>query len=534
MTNVHLKSNLKDEFKSNGDITYVYVFSSVAFFILLIACINFINLSTAKSAGRAKEVSIRKVVGSDKKELVIQFLGESVLLCFIALLISLMLVELILPSFRNFVQKPLEIHYFNNFYIIPLLFCFALVIGIISGIYPAFYLSSFRPVQILKGKLKSGLKNSGLRNKLVIFQFTISIILFVGTIVVYEQLQYFQNKKLGFERENVVVIWTPESFKENVKVFRQKLVQNPNILAVTNSHSVPAAGAQFSTSIFVPEGKEEVSLYTCECDYDYLKTFNIEMARGRYFSPEYPTDTSSGIVINESAMRLFGWPDPIGKSLKRSGLQTFTIIGVVKDFNFETLQRNIQPMVLLPNSCKNFSLQRFTSIRIAAGNTSETIDFINKTFKEVAPGRVFRYSFLDERYNRLYENEHTTAKIFIFFSFLAIFVACLGLLGLTTFATEQRTKEVAVRKILGAKTSEIFLILSKESIKWVIIANIFAWPIAYFIMKKWLENFAYKINLGILEFLFAGVIAFIIALFTVSFQVRKVAKGNPVESLKYE
>jgi putative ABC transport system permease protein len=537
LADIHLYSNYKDEFKGNGSIVLVYIFISVAVFILLLASINFINLSTAKSMLRAKEVAIRKTIGSDKKQLIKQFLGESILYCFIAMVVSLIIIELFLPGYRNLLNKNVNIHYLNNFYTIPFLVGLTLLVGILSGIYPAFILSSFKPAVILKGKLRSGKQGSNLRGNLVVFQFAITIIFITGTFVIKNQLEYVRNKYLGFDRENVIVLYTTDSYHKEIDVLREKLLRNSSIISVSNAHSVPGHGAAFSETVFLPEGKESVSLNTVECDYDYLKTFNMQMAKGRFFSREFISDSSSSVIINETAAKMLGWNKPIGKYFKlwnQASHSTYTVIGVVKDFNFESLHRGIRPMAMILNSDHPLWLHRFTSIRIKPGDQYATLDFIRNTFKEVSPSLPFRYSFLDERYNRLYNNDVEIGNLFTVFSLLAILVACLGLLGLVTFATERRTKEVAVRKIFGANISELFLLLSKESIIWVILANIFAWPIAYYLMSKWLENYAYRVEMGIFEFLLAGFAALVIALITVSFQVYKIARSNPVDSLKYE
>jgi putative ABC transport system permease protein len=534
LSDIHLFSNRKDEFKSNGDITQIYIFSSIAVFILVIACINFINLSTAKSLLRAKEVAIRKTIGSNKIQLVKQFLGESIFLSTLAMIISLVVLEILLPGYRKAVGRNIEIHYFDNFYTIPFILSIILCTGILSGLYPAFFLSSFKPVIILKGKIQNERKGFSLRNILVIFQFSISIVFFIGTIVINNQLDYLRKKELGFNRENVLVLYTPESYHDRIEVFRQKLLQNQAILSVSNSHTVPASGADFSQRLFKPEGKEALLFNTCECDYDYLKTFNMKMVQGRFFSREYSTDTSSAIVINESAVKLLGWTDPVGKIFYYQDEKPYTVVGVVKDFNFESLHNNIRPMAFRLNVHSPESLQRFISVRISPGNYSATIDFIKRTFKEISPSLNLWYSFLDDRYNRLYNNEKETGAQFLIFSILAIFVSCLGLLGLVTFSTERRTKEVAVRKILGANISELFFLLSKESLKWVITANLLAWPVAYLVMSKWLGVFAFRISMGFFEFVIAGCLALFIAIGTLSFQIVKISTSNPVDSLKYE
>jgi putative ABC transport system permease protein len=533
LTEIHLHSDLDWEFEPNGNAVYVYIFLVVAVFILLVACVNFMNLTTAKSAARAKEVGLRKVVGSSRSNLVKQFLGESIIISFIALVLAIVIVESLLPAYSNFIGRQLEIRYFDNFIVIPSLIALALLVGLLSGSYPAFFISAFKPVSVLKGKLKEGAKSSWLRNTLVIFQYSISIILIIGTIVIYKQLNFIQNEKLGFDKEHVIVIKNPQALKGNISPFKEKLLQYPGVQNVSISHRVP--GKTFNNFGFGAEGvKETFLLDICCCDPEFKDVMKLEMARGRFFSRDYPTD-SSGIILNEAALKVLGWDQPINKKLDDGNPQNiFHVIGVVKDFHYESMHQKVRPMGLLFLNGTYKWPANYISVRVNPGNISQTIQLIENTWDAFSPKFPLEFSFLDEDYNRLYKNEQQTHQLFIIFSFLAIFIACLGLLGLASFMAQQRTKEIGIRKALGATVNHITVMMSKDFTKWVLLANIVAWPMAYLAMHKWLQDFAYRIELSWWMFVFAGVLAFIIALLTVSFQVLRAARKNPVESLQYE
>ena len=533
LTSIHLHSNLEHELEANSDISYIYIFSIVALALLLIACINFMNLSTARSANRAKEVGIRKTLGSTKGKLIQQFLTESILLTLIAVIIAIAIIILVLPYFSNLSGKTLEINFLNNFLTLPAIILFALVVGLLAGIYPAFFLTSFQPVKVLKGDTKMKGKGAWMRSGLVIFQFSISIILFIGTFIVYNQLQFIQNKKLGFNKDQLIIIEKTDDLAERVHVFKQKLLDQPDILNVTNHHSIPGKG--FGNSVYQIEGGRVNHLFWLWfADYDLTDTYEIEMAEGRYFSEEFPSD-SNGVVINEKAVRAMGIVDPIGKRIIDLGptpeqTRFLPIIGVMKDFHFESLHSEIRPMMIFPIRFNG----RYTAVKVSATNIASTIDFIEWTWKEIAFDQDLEYVFMDEEFARNYEAEQRTAQLFTSFSILAIIIASLGLFGLAAFITEQRTKEIGVRKVMGASIPSILVLLLREFAKWVLIANIVAWPIAYYFMEKWLQDFSYRVGLEIWIFPAAGIAALIIAIATVSYQVIKAARANPVNSLRYE
>jgi len=534
VTKIHLNSDLNGEFEANGNETYVYIFSAISIIILLIACINFMNLSTAKSSLRAKEVGMRKVVGSGRNRLVVQFLSESVLLSFISLALGMVIVISLLPLYKNLIGRQLEIHYFDNFIVIPSLLALGLIVGVISGAYPAFFLSSFKPISALKGKTIGSKGGSWLRNILVIFQFTISIFLIIGTLVVNQQLKFFQNIKLGFDKKQVLVIRNPGSLGNNIVPFKEALRKQSSIIDVSGSNTLPGRG--FSNIGFGAEGVDKsFTLNLCVCDYDFLDTLKLELVQGRFFSRDFITD-SHAAVLNEKTVELLGWDDPIGKKINNWARNrgNFTVIGVIKDYHYESLHQEIRPMALFLSGGYYTNVESSISVRLNTENISETIKYAGNTWNDFAHNMPFEYSFLDEDYDNLYINEKQTRKLFSIFSFLAIFIACLGLFGLASFIADQKTKEIGIRKVLGASVPGIVKVLNKRFVKWVLIANFTAWPIAWFMMNKWLQNFAYRIELSWWMFILAAVLALLVALITVSFQTVKAALKNPIDSLRYE
>jgi len=537
LTDIHLHSHLSFEIEPNGDATYVLIFSIIAIGILLIACINFMNLATARSANRAREVGIRKTLGSNRLQLIRQFLAETIFTSFFAIFFALIFVEMLLPYFNNLAGKNISMHFFDNILVIPALVGLAVFVGIMAGSYPAFFLASFRPVQVLKGNVKSGNKNPWLRSGLVIFQFAISIILIIGTFIVYNQMQYIQNKNLGFNKEQVVVIEKTDDIGTQIKPFKQELLQNSNVISVSNSSTLP--GKDFGSNVHKvanTSGEETHLLWTLFSDRNFAETYQIKMAEGRFFSPERKTD-SMAVVLNQTAVKVLGLTDPIGKDLVQIGSTpersvTFKIIGVTKDFNFQSLHQKIRPLVMKSYGSRGFG--RYTSVRIAPGHIKETLAYLEKTWHKFAGAQAFEYVFFDQDFAKIYQSEQRTSQILSVFSILAIFIACLGLFGLASFVTEQRTKEIGIRKSLGASVANITLLLSKEFARWMVLANLVAWPVAFFIMKDWLNNFAYRIDLSIFTFLSATLIAILIALFTVSYQTIKASLTNPVDALRYE
>ena len=538
---IHLQSNLGMEFEPNGNITYVYIFSAIALIILIIACINFMNLSTARSANRAKEVGVRKVLGSYRSHLIKQFLTESILLSFLGMLIALILAMMVLPYFNLLANKSLAIP-FDSFFFIVGIISGVLIIGLIAGIYPSFFLSAFRPAAVLKGTLNLGVKSGWLRSTLVVMQFIASIFLIVGTLVIYQQLNYIQNKNLGFNKDQVIIIEDIQALGSNVEAFKNTLLQNSSISSATVSGFLPVSGTYRSDSGFWPEGEEHtetnsVSMQIWSVDHDYIPTLSMEIIEGRNFSRDFPSDTA-GIILNERAMELFGYEDPIGKSvysfrnLGPEGDQTMIplkIIGIVKNFHFESLRDNINALSLVLGS-RSGNL----AIKVTTSEIASIVSLIEKEWKEVGPGQPFTYSFLDDRFARMYDQEERIGKIAFTFAGFAIFVASLGLFGLAAFTAEQRTKEIGVRKVMGASISSIIVLLSKEFGKLILIALIFAFPLSWIIMNGWLRDFHFRINIGPEVFLIAGGITLFIAWVTMSWQSIRAAVANPVDSLRNE
>jgi putative ABC transport system permease protein len=535
LTSIHLYSDLEGEISGNSDIAFVYIFAAIALFILLIACINFINLSTARSAQRAKEVGMRKVLGSHRSQLIKQFLSESITYSFLAFLIALMLVQLALPLFRSLSGTTLSFKFDEIFWLVPYLIGFVFLIGLIAGSYPAFFLSAFRPVRVLKGRSKAGAANSRFRSVLVVLQFAISIILIVGTGVITNQLHFMKEKRLGFNKEHVVVLPIREgSIVQSIESIKEELRSHSGVVSVAASSAVPGHGASRHNA-FLPEGfelDESQMIGAISIDHNFIPTLDMEVIAGRNFSPEFVADNKKSALINEAAAREFGWDDPIGKTvteLTGNGI-TKTVIGVVKDFHVESLRKKIGPLYI-ENEPSAFGC---ISIRIRPRNVSGTMEFLRKKWKEFDSSGTFDYAFLDESFDSQYRAEERLSTIFSYFTLFAIFIACLGLFGLASFTAEQRTKEIGIRKVLGASVYDIVILLSKEFTKWVLLANIIAWPVAYYAMNKWLQDFAYRINTGIWIFIIAGALAVTVALLTVSYQAIKSALSNPVETLRYE
>jgi putative ABC transport system permease protein len=537
LTKIHLYSDRVAELNANSSIQYVYIFSAVAFLILLIACTNFMNLSTAKSANRAKEVGVRKVLGSHKANLISQFLSESIVLTMIALILAIALTELFLPLFNQLANKTLSLTGFGLVNILTILFLVAVAVGLLAGVYPAFYLSAFHPVNVLKGKLNAGLKSQGLRSVLVVLQFSISITLIISTIAIYRQLNYIQNKKLGFDKEQVLIVKDAYGLNTHTKTFKENILRLSEVQNATFSGYLPVPSVRSEESFF-PEARmdanKSVSMQHWRADHDYLKTMGLELVKGRDFSREFATDSSS-IIINEAAAAIFGFDNPLGKKVaklddvKTGKTRSYKIIGVVKNFHFESLRQNIGAWSLvLDNSTGSMS------IRIKTNQLATLIPKIEAEWKKLANGQPFLYQFLDEEFEAIYRTEQRVGQIFISFAGLAIFLACLGLFGLAAYATEQRTKEIGIRKVLGASIINIIGLVSRDFLRLVIIAFGVAAPLAYYFINQWLQDFAYRVELGVWIFIVAGVSAFLIALLTISYQTIKAALKNPVDSLRYE
>ena len=530
LRDVYLRSTRDDS--KTGNIKNVYIFSIVAIFILLIACFNFINLTTARSAERAKEVGIRKVVGAGKQQLTFQFIGESVILCIIAFFITLAAASLLLPSFNQLAGKTISSGIFQHWTLIGMLFLGSISIGLLAGLYPALVLSSFKPVAVLKGRFATGSKGSRLRKTLVISQFTISIALIISVIIVYLQLNFMRNQDLGFSKDQMMVINSNGDPAKNV--FIQAVKGLPDVKAVTMSSSVPGGGNMGAYSQ-IQNVKGEMQIANLDLyfvDFEYLTQYNVKMAAGRTFSRSFMTDTTQAMILNEAAVKMFGYyaaKDAIGRDFNQWGRKG-KIIGVMKDFHFKSLQEEIKPlsMRIEPNG------SQLVSIKVSANNLTATIASIEKKWNTLIPARPFNYFFLDDYFDKQYRSEQRFGKLFLNFAILAIIISCLGLLGLASYSTMQRTREIGIRKVLGATVPNIVNLLSKDFLKLVAVAIIFASPLAWFTMHKWLQDFAYRIPIVWWVFAVAAFAAALIAILTVSFQAIKAAVSNPVLSLRSE
>ena len=535
MNDIHLHSNIIWELGTNGSILYVYIFFTAALLILIVACVNFMNLSTARSLKRAKEVGIRKAIGVQRKQLIIQFLTESVVLTLLSALVALLLVNAFLPAFNSFTGKDLSLYSLLNPKQIWKLIAGVLMIGIFAGSYPAFYLSSFIPYEVLKGKIQTGGSQLSIRKFLVIFQFVISILLIICTMVIYRQISYLRNRDLGFNQEQVVVIsMKDDEIRKQFGTIRTTLLVNPGIIKVAGTSSIP--GGQFNQNSISYEGSgDERLIAETFVTSDYFDLLQIKTSAGRVFSEDFTGDTTASFVINESAGRLYKWDTPVDKTITYYGDSYVNakgkIIGVVKDYNIHSLQQPMEPLIILLG--RN-DLLTYMLIRISPDNIPATLAFIEKTWGNFDNRHVFSYSFLDSLFASQYQSEKRMGTIFWIFALLAVFIASLGLFGLSNFMIEQRTKEIGIRKAHGAGVVNILIMLSRQFAAWVMIASVLALPLGYIIARNWLENFAYRTTIGILVFVLAVLIAVAVTMITISYQAWHTARMNPVESLKYE
>lgn len=531
LKSIHLRSNLQHEISPTGDIKYVYIFSVIAVFILLIACVNFMNLATARSASRSKEVGMRKVVGATRSQLIKQFLGESLLFTLFAMFLALIFVKAALPYFNALTGKDLDVRYLDNFVLLGSILFILIFVGIISGSYPSFFISRYQPANVLKGSSSVGPGKSLMRKGLVILQFSISIVLISATVIVMDQLDFLRNRKLGFDKEHVVIVpIRTNAVRENAEGIKADLKQYPDILSATISIGVPGGIiAGDAIQLITEEGKRTITVKMIYTDHDYIKTMGMEIVEGRDFSREMSTDATEAFIINQAAVRQLQLKNPLETQFEWDDKKG-TVIGVVKDFQFESLKDEITPLVIHIFTAST----RVFAFRIRPDNVPATLAFIENRWQQLDPAHPFTYTFLDESFDRLYRSEEKLGKIFSVFSTLAIFIAALGLFGLALFMAGQRTKEIGIRKILGASQARIFVLLSKEFAILVLLANILAWPTAYIFMQQWLQNFAYRVNIQPWIFVLSATIAFVIALLTISYQTLKVAMADPVESLRYE
>jgi putative ABC transport system permease protein len=541
LTRIHLYNNIDYGRPGMGGITFIYLLGGIAFFILVIASINFMNLATARYTTRAKEVSMRKVAGAHWLQLVQQFLGESTLLSLLALLLATGLVGSALPAFNDIVNKELSLLADLRAPVILVLFGFAILVGLMAGSYPAFFLSSLKPVAALKGTFRIGSKGLWSRKGLVVFQFSISILIIIGAVVVKRQVDYIHNKDLGFRKDHILLLpvfyqardsgaTSGGSLSKDYNLVKQAFSQHPNVLKTSASATYGTAGG-WQTGTVLPEGQDGSGfrMPILGVDENFLDTYEIKLLSGRNFSKEITSDQSEAFILNETAVKQFGWTDPIGKQLEWEN-RLGTVIGVVRDFHHQSLRQEIGPIVL----CMSPSRFGYISLKIRSDNIPATMAFLEETWKRFLPNRPLDAKFLVNNVNGRYGAEVRFGQISGIFSLVAILISCLGLFGLVSFDVEQRTREIGVRKTLGASVSRILFMLTRESVKWVLAANLIAWPVAYYAMDKWLQGFAYRISLDIWIFLLGGALALVIALATVSYQAFRAATANPVDALRYE
>jgi len=537
LTDIHLYSHTDYEAEANGDISRVYIFSAIALFILLIACINYMNLSTARSALRAKEIGIRKVIGARKKELIGQFLGESVLICWAAILLATAFTYLALPWLNKISGQELTLGALLQWKIILPLLLTPFLVGILSGIYPALFMSSFQPIKTLKGLFKAGGSSISFRKVLVVTQFAISIILIITTVIVFQQLHYIQNKSLGFDKDKIITMANTTEVNKQYDAFRNDLLKNAAFKNVTRSSRIPTGRLLDNMGAYTFNGDSLTPVTTdikyVSVDPDFVSTFGISMKSGRFFSRDYGTDTLS-FVLNESSVKALGWTNEnaIGKNFKY-GRREGHIIGIISDFHFESMHQAIVPVVLCFFPPQMFYFNN-VSIKIAGNDISSALVYMENIWKKYFPETPVDYTFLDENFDKLYQSEQKQATLFTVFACVAIFIACLGLFGLSAFAISQRIKEIGIRKVLGANVSSIVGLLSKDFLKLVVFAALLAFPVAWYAMNNWLKDFAYRIHIQWWVFVLAGVLAALIAFITVSFQSIKAAVANPVKSLRTE
>jgi len=538
LSDVHLNPEIGSDFKQANDRRYIFIFSGVALLILIVAGINYMNLSTARSTKRSREVGLRKVMGSTRNLLIRQFMVESVLLTFISLALAIVMVELLLPVFNNLLQTNLSVGYFSKWYVIPGFILLALLIGIMSGSYPAWFLASFMPVKVLYGKLKLGLSNVRIRSILVVFQFAISIALILGSMIIYKQIHFMINKNLGFDKEQLLVIRRMEAMQKKIIPFKEEIGKIPGVISSANSTAIP--GYPNNNNGFQIEGRPAEETYLMQVnwvDYDYLNTYKIPLSEGRIFDKEFASD-SSMMIINQEAVRRFVLTEPFAARFIEPG-KTFeerryhNVVGITKNFHYQSLRMNIEPCVFMLKP-EGWDWAGYLTIRLNKDNIDQTIDQIQKAWRKFTNDEPLQYFFLDQEFEKFYKEEQRTARIAVAFSILAIFIACLGLFGLTSFATEQRAREISLRKVLGSSLAGIVLLFVREVLVLIAISTIPAWIITYILMNKWLQNFHYRISLNFGEFLLSFFITLLVALITVCYRTYRAGMANPAEVLKYE
>ena len=525
---IHLRSYYVGEIGPTGSMANIYIYAAIAIFVLFIACINFMNLTTAMATKRAKEVGLRKVFGAARTNLIRQFLGESIVMSVIGLVIALIMIEILLPAFGNMVSRQLELYQWSNLDLLLGIPVLVLFVGILAGSYPAFYLSAFKPVSVLKGLFKGQKSFSGVRNSLVLIQFAISIVLIICTLVIYAQLGFIRSKDLGFSKDNIMILaFTSDSYKQQYERLKDALSGIPEVISSSATSQVPGGG--FTSNGYRPEGSENVIMFNkVAVDFDYIRTVGLQVTGGRDFSEDFSTDREA-YLINESLARQLDWTDPVGKTISRSG--DHTVIGVVKDFHFAPVHQEIGPLIF---DMRPYLGYDYLLVRFRTGNLPGLISDIRKAWEEIDPNEPFEYSFMDDVFGEAYKSEQRMSSMLLYFAILAILIASMGLFGLALFNTEQRTREIGVRKVFGSSVSGVMLLLSGKFSRWVLLANILAWPVSYLIIREYMQMYAYKINLPVWIFFMSAAGVYLIAIITISLQSYRAGVTNPGVALRYE
>jgi putative ABC transport system permease protein len=525
---IHLRSGLVGEIGPTGSMANIYIYSAIAIFVLFIACINFMNLTTAMATKRAKEVGMRKVFGAARPNLVRQFLGESIVMSLIGLVIALVLIEILLPVFGNMVSRELELYQWSNLDLLLGIPVLVLLVGILAGSYPAFYLSAFRPVPVIKGLFKGQKGFSGVRNSLVLIQFAISIVLIICTLVIYAQLGFIRSKDMGFNHDNILILnFTSESFKQQYETLKDALSNIPDVVSSSATSQVPGGG--FTANGYKPEGFDRSIMFNkVAVDFDYIRTLGLQITAGREFSAEFSTDMDA-YLVNEVLVRQLDWQEPVGKTINRGG--DHTVIGVVRDFHFASVHQEIGPLIF---DMKPYLGYDHLLVRFRTDNLPGLISDIHAAWEAIDPNEPFDYLFLDDIFGQVYRAEQRMSSMLLYFAILAILIACMGLFGLALFNTEQRTREIGIRKVMGSSVSGVMILLSGKFSRWVLLANILAWPVAYLIVREYMQAYAYKINLPVWIFFLTAAGVYLIALLTISLQSYKAGITNPGDALRYE
>ncbi len=536
LKDIHLKGHMNGELEANSDIRYIYLFLVIALLILLIACLNYMNLSTARSAKRSREIGVRKVVGAVRASLIRQFIGESIVLSFIALSVSIIIVKLVLPGFSAFVERDLSFNFYSNLELILSLICTVVTVGIVSGIYPAFFLSSIKPASVIKSTSGKSVKTKlSLRNSLVVFQFIISIVLIFCTIAIYDQLKYINNKDLGYNKEHIIILnLQSNELRRNYVPLKNELLQYSRILDITASHEPPDYITEGGDARW--EGKTEdddINFYRTYVDYNYFDFYEMNVLAGRKFSKDIVTDKETAYILNKTAVEAIGWDNPIGKGFKH--WEEGSVIGVADDFHFHDLGKKVQPLVIKLINSDYPGTIGCLSLKISPEDISGTLAFVENKYKEFSSDFPFTYSFLDERIDRMYKSEQRLGKSFLYFTAIAIFIACLGLFGLASYVAECKTKEIGIRKAMGATINNVVSLLGMEFLKWIILSAVISYPIGYYAVNEWLQqNFVYRTDIDLEVYVFSGALAIVITILSVGYQSLKAAYTDPVDSLRNE